>query len=233
MSLGTQPVGAATPEGDGGAPITDQQRRFFETFGFLELPGRFRDDMAAVAEAFDEVFAAQTPWEMNEALHFNERRLIVPDITSAHPVLGALVTDPRTRTIVSGLLGDGYEPGVSDGSIFSCDTSWHSDTFGAPMDEYHLKLSFYLEPLDHDSGAIRMIPGTNDWMAPFSKSLRRDLLDPAAIEERFGVQPDEIPSWTLRSTPGDVVVWNYRTIHASFNGGQRRRLLSLNFRAAG
>ena len=35
-------------------------------------------------------------------------------------------------------------------------------------------------------------------------------------------------AWT--DLPGDVVAWNFRTIHASFNGQERRRLFSLNFK---
>ena len=27
-----------------------------------------------------------------------------------------------------------------------------------------------------------------------------------------------------------MIAWDFRTIHASFNGGERRRLFSINFR---
>ena len=62
------------------------------------------------------------------------------------------------------------------------------------------------------------------------KQLRKNLERPHGAREVYGVANDEIPSWTLETDPGDLVVWNFRTIHASFAGGLRRRLFSINFR---
>ena len=209
--------------------LSDQQKAYFETFGFLLLPGLFADDIAAMTTAFEETFEQHPAWESHEQLHFNDKRLIIPDFTSQHPTLHALLDDPRVVGTVTSLIGPEFETLASDASLFYCDTSWHPDTYGSPIDRYHVKLSFYLDPLSGSNGAIRMIPGTNHHRSPYATQLRDELSDHASIEQRFGVQPHEIPSWTLESQPGDVVAWNYRTIHASFNGGQRRRLFSLNF----
>jgi hypothetical protein len=46
----------------------------------------------------------------------------------------------------------------------------------------------------------------------------------------FGVPYDEIPSYPLETDPGDLVVWSFRTVHASFGGDARRRLFSINFK---
>ena len=40
----------------------------------------------------------------------------------------------------------------------------------------------------------------------------------------------DIPAVVLSSQPGDVVAWNYRIVHAAFNGPPRRRHLSFGFR---
>ena len=50
-----------------------------------------------------------------------------------------------------------------------------------------------------------------------------------ADPETLGVTGGEIPSVTVESTPGDLIIWNFRTIHGSYNGGERRRLFSMNF----
>jgi len=210
--------------------LTDQQKAFFDTFGFLRLPGLFADDIEVLTREFEKVFEQQAPWESREALHFNDRRLIVPGFIDHSPILHGLLADPRVVGTVSSLIGDEYVDGESDGSLFYCDTSWHPDTFGSPLERYHVKLSFYLDPLHGANGAIRMLPGTNFHHTPYAELLRDKLSDPAAIEDTFGVAPDELPSWTLESEPGDVVAWNFRTIHASFNGDERRRLFSLNFK---
>jgi ectoine hydroxylase-related dioxygenase (phytanoyl-CoA dioxygenase family) len=98
------------------------------------------------------------------------------------------------------------------------------------LEQLHVKLSFYLDPLDADSGAIRLIPGTNDWTSAFATQLRSDLATPDRVQQTLGVRWDEVPSWPLATVPGDLVVWNFRVIHASFGGSERRRLFSMNFR---
>jgi hypothetical protein len=213
--------------------LTPEQRRFFDTFGFLKLEGLFAADIESITEGFEAVFAKEEPWDYLNDLHFNQRRQIVPDIAGRSPVLGSLLSDPRTVGVVSSLLGDEYEVRASDGSIFSCDTSWHADTFDAPLTRRHVKISLYLDPLSSDSGAIRVLPGTNFWQTAYATELRRDLDDPSKIQEHLGVAPQDLPSWTIQSRPGDAVVWDFRVIHASFNGSERRRLLSLNFRESG
>jgi ectoine hydroxylase-related dioxygenase (phytanoyl-CoA dioxygenase family) len=77
-----------------------------------------------------------------------------------------------------------------------------------------------------------MIPGTNHYQSTFARTLRRDFTDVNGPEDVFGVDREEIPAYVLETEPGDAVVWDYRTIHASFGGRQRRRLLSLNFKEA-
>jgi hypothetical protein len=211
--------------------LTPQAVAYFDTFGFLRLPGLFVDDIDRLTEGFEEIFAANATMDTNERLHFDQQRRIIPGFIEKSQRLAGLVDDPRVVGVVTSLMGDAHEYAQSDGNLFYCDTSWHPDTYFAPLVRYHVKLSFYLDPLLGESGAIRMIPGTNHHETPFAETLRRDLRDPMAIKEIYGVEHDQIPSWTLESTPGDLIVWNFRTIHASFNGGERRRLFSLNFRA--
>jgi len=101
--------------------------------------------------------------------------------------------------------------------------------YAAPLQHYHVKLSFYLDELGGESGAIRIIPGSHFHQQTFARTLRRDFNDPARIKAVYGVEGRDIPSVTVESTPGDLIVWNFRTVHASYNGGQRRRLFSLNY----
>ncbi len=212
--------------------LTPSQRHFYDTFGFVKLPGLFADSIERMERGFEEAFRDGEVWDMNEALHFDQRRLIVPGVIDRSPDLSWMRDDRRVTELVTSVLGPGYEFANSDGSLFYCDTSWHPDSYGAPMTIRHLKLSFYLESLHGASGAIRMIPGTNFWKSPFAVAVREGVDDPQRISEVFGIEPDELPSWVLESEPGDCVAWDFRTIHASFNGGERRRLFSLNFREA-
>jgi hypothetical protein len=224
--------GADAAEAVAGVVVSPQQKAYFDTFGFVVLPGLFADDAPRITAGFEEVFANEGNPRMEtfEELHLEQRRVIIPQFVTRTPNLSWLLDDPRTLGAVSGLLGPGAEYAESDGNLFFCESSWHPDTYGAALTRRHLKLSFYLDPLHGESGAIRMIPGTNHHRTPFAKALRANLEDPSAIADIYGVEPNEIPSWTLASEPGDVVAWDFRTIHASFNGGERRRLFSINYR---
>jgi Phytanoyl-CoA dioxygenase (PhyH) len=222
-------------DGDGDATVavvSPQQKAYFETFGFVVLRGLFADDADRLVDGFEEVFANEDHPRMEtfEELHLDQRRVIIPQFVTKTPKLSWLLDDPRVDGAISTLLDPGYEYAESDGNLFYCESSWHPDTYGAPLTRRHLKLSFYLDSLHGENGAIRMIPGTNHHRTPFAKTLRANLEDPRRIADVYGVDYHEIPSWTLESEPGDVIAWDFRTIHASFNGGERRRLFSINFR---
>lgn len=205
--------------------------RYFETFGFVRLPGLFADDIAELTEAFEAVFAAQQEqaYETFDDMHFGRRRLSLPYFLEYHPRLKELETDPRILGVVTSLMGDGYEYRQTDGNLLWCDTSWHCDIYDSPLDQFHIKLFFYLDPLGADSGALRVIPGTNFQDSAYARGLRNDLHPWSGIEEHFGVTPDQIPSFAIDNEPGDLIVGNFRTIHATFGGAERRRLFTMNY----
>jgi ectoine hydroxylase-related dioxygenase (phytanoyl-CoA dioxygenase family) len=212
--------------------LTAQQVRYFETFGYLKLPGLFRGDIDEIVAGFEDVFAADGHPRMDyyHSLHGDQRRSIIPQFVTKNPRLAQLLDDARVTGIVTSLLGADFEYAESDGNLFDCESTWHSDMYGAPLHVHHVKLSFYLDTLRADSGAIRVIPGTNFFNEDFARNVRKRINEPEKIASEFGVDDREIPSVVLETDPGDVVVWDFRTIHASFYGGTRRRLFSINFR---
>ncbi|MGZ4729265.1 MAG: phytanoyl-CoA dioxygenase family protein [Acidimicrobiales bacterium] len=231
--------------------LTPQQRAFFEAFGFLRIPGTLASEIAEITEAFDAVVAC-TPAvvdvgelnveTMGEALtragridsyhhlHQGRHRAIIPDFLERDPVLERLVRDPRITGPVAALLGPDVEYFGSDGNVLDCDTSWHCDVYGSPIEQYHVKALVYLDELDETSGALRAIPGTNWYTSEFARRMQQDLSDWATVEDIFGVPHDEIPSVAVPSRPGDLILLNFRTMHATFNGRDGRRLFTLNFR---
>lgn len=211
--------------------LTPQQIHFFETFGFLKIPGLFADDIDNIILGFEELFGnkEQPVWETQEALHGDERRVIIPGFIEQSPRLAPLQHDPRVLGVVQSLIGSEYKWSSSDGNLFYCESYWHPDNYDAPLQHYHVKLSFYLDDLTGSNGAIRLIPGSHFHQQTFARTLRKDFQDAASIPDLYGVDGRDIPSYTVHSTPGDLIIWSFRTIHASYNGGERRRLFSLNF----
>jgi hypothetical protein len=221
--------------------LTPQQRAFWDAFGFVRLRGLFRDEAPRLAEGFDAVFAANPPsmvissdedvlQRTPRATSRTYRHIIAPDFVERSPLLRALPQDPRVLGVVASLLDVPAAYRASDGHLFHCDTSWHYDAYGSPLEQNTLKLSFYLDPLRADSGAIRVIPGTHDHLSQFSRRLQETLYRaPEGIRELYGVDAEEVPSWTVETDPGDILVWSFRTFHASFHGPEARRGFFLTF----
>ncbi len=216
------------------ATITREQAAFFRTFGYLKLPGVFSGEIGEISAAFDQLFEEFESSRVDMsgvAIHGYGERTMIPAFVDRHPDLARLRTDPRISGIVTPLLGDAAEYRDSDGNIFSCDTEWHCDIFGAPMKIQHLKISLYLDPVRAESGAPRVIPGTNHSQSEYARSLRSSFGENIShVEDVYGVVARDVPSVVLDSDPGDVLLWDYRTIHASYGGGPRRRLITMNFR---
>lgn len=220
--------------------LSPQQETFFRTFGFLKLPGLFAKESELIQAGFEEVFAAEkNPFVLDpkneyhctrDPAYRNNPRQIIPSIIDKSDKLRWIRDDRRIRAIAGALLGEGYEYAESDGNLFNCDVYWHIDSYGAPVDIRHIKIYFYLDRLRPESGALRVIPGSQHAGGAYAWRLRGNLHQPARVKEIYGVDLDEIPSWKLDSEPGDIIVGDLRTFHASFGGAPRRRLFTVNFR---
>ena len=201
-----------TAEVDSQYLLSPQQIYFFETFGFLKIPRLFADDIDDIIGGFEDLFGDedQPVWETKEALHGDERRVIIPGFIEQSPRLAPLQNDPRVLGIVQSIVGRDYIWSSSDGNLFYCESYWHPDDYAAPLHHYHVKLSFYLDDLTGKSGAIRIIPGSHFHQQTYSRTLRRAFKDEAGVNELYGIPGGKIPSITVESTPGDLVIWNFR-----------------------
>lgn len=227
--------------------LSAQQIAFFRQYGYLKVPGLFSaEEMARIEAGFESVFKEymnasgealmhikDSPLHVADQPQTRKERFLIPGIIESSSELGDIPGDPRITGVVESLIGKNYVYRGSDGSIFNCSTSWHYDFFNDPFDKTSLKLSFYLDSLNHDSGAIRFMPGTN-MDNEYTRTLRRvfNFRGDEKPEEVFGIKPEDAPSVTVETEPGDLVLWNYLTMHATFHGNVRRRQIGLNFTQA-
>jgi hypothetical protein len=220
-----------------GFRLSPQQLNYFHTFGYLKLPGLFKNDIQRMTDGFEEVYAKQPPDRVitedplqdtdNETFQ-DRRRSIIYNIVDKSDNLRWLTTDPRILAIVNGIVGENWEARPTDGHIFHCDTSWHPDM--GSDNRFRLKLSFYLDRQRADSGAIRLIPGSQFYEGEYAKTLLDKLYgSPKKVKESLGIEADTVPCSIIETDPGDLLCWNFRTFHATFHGFDRRRLFSMTY----
>jgi hypothetical protein len=197
--------------------ITEQQLRFFETFGFLTIPGLLRQEIAWIEDEFEAV------WRDRGVVHDGSRRSCIVPFIDQRERLCTVLDLSQIEDLVNGLLGPDANYLGGDGNFYTGDTAWHSDGFHTAGK--YLKVAIYVDPVGQGTGCLRVIPGSHrqpphsDWEA---RQARRS-------DELWGIPGNEVPAVPLISRPGDVVAFNHNLMHASFGGSRRRRMFTLNF----
>jgi len=197
--------------------LTPLQVQRFETFGYLVLPQLLGDDIGWITEEFHAVFAESS------LEHDGTKRTAIVPFVDQRERLAALVDHDAIEGVLGPLLGDDFTYCGSDGNFYSGDTGWHAD--GNHSIGKYLKIAIYLDPVDGDSGALRVIPGSHRAAALNGGWAARDA---GRSVDLWGIEMRDVPSVTLRSEPGDVVVFNHNIMHASFGGSTARRMFTLN-----
>lgn len=198
--------------------LSKEQIRFFEVFGFLKFPGLISDSLDWIQEEFKLTFDTNTIISKHDG---TKRSCIYPFIDQ-RAKMSALLDDPRIEGIAASLLGGDFNYVGSDGNYYTGDTAWHRD--GRHEKYRHIKIAFYLDPLDGNSGALRVIPGSHRLHDQYGA----DLNETNRSSEAWGVSGPEVPAQVLNVAPGDVLVFNHNLMHSSWNGGNTRRMFTLN-----
>jgi hypothetical protein len=203
-------------------PLTEQQLRFFETFGYLSFPGLLADRIQAIQDSFESVWEERGGGHDGRPHDGQRRSCIVPFIDQSE-YLCTLVDDPRIRGIAASLLGDDFNYMGSDGNYYAGDTGWHSDGWHTEIRD--VKLAFYLDPLTRDTGCLRVIPGSHHIDDTYAKTLQAQV---GKSQDLWGMHGRDIPAVALETQPGDLVCFNHNTKHAAFGGGTQRRMFTIN-----
>lgn len=219
--------------------LSDQQCTFFQTFGFLAVRGLLASEIAAITEVFEEIWQQHGGGHAGRP-HDGVARSALAQFIDQDARLCALLDDPRINGIAADLLGEDFNFSGSDGNYYVGDTRWHSDGWRT-NGVLHIKMALYLDPVTSETGCLRVIPGSflpDDKYSSTLQSLIRQIptdtqfLDPQLSEEQrqgpWGMRGRDIPAVALESEPGDLLVFNHNLKHASFGGGTRRRMFTMN-----
>jgi Phytanoyl-CoA dioxygenase (PhyH) len=193
----------------------EHDRRFFETFGFLQVPGALHDEIEWINGEFDQVFIDQN------VVHDGTARTMVLGFIARRERLFGILELPIIEELLACLLGLDASYIGSDGNYYTGDTQWHAD--GAHAVGTFIKIAFYLDPVDEGSGALRVIPGSHRLSDPEWKARQA-----AASQDLWNIPGESVPATVLRSRPGDLVVFNHNLMHSSWGGNDKRRMFTIN-----
>ena len=133
--------------------LTQEQINHFQTFGFLTFRQLFsQDELKTIHTEFE---AAMTEAFRDDPFDGTRRHWLItmgPDT----PFLASLLEDPRFCDTAEQLYGEDVFGIASDINRYVGDTRWHPDT--GSLHQYGVKFAYYLQPVDAESGALRLIP---------------------------------------------------------------------------
>jgi hypothetical protein len=185
--------------------VVDADIEHFRTFGFVVLRGAL--EAAQLSEEMDRSFAdgLRSSFEAEVGGRVLSAAYL-PMMCETTPVSLALLdhfAGPAAQ-----LLGSPVLPVRAKGVIYFGAAAWHNDS---DRDVASIGFLAYLEPLDVDNGALRLIPGSH----------RREFGD--ALRTYLAVSTSTLPGHVVPTTPGDVIVFDEHLYHASTGGRNRRQ----------
>jgi hypothetical protein len=200
--------------------LTLSQCQFFNAFGYLALPKLFSPaEIERIADGFERSIQAFG----GGRTHNGSRRTMFGGPIEHLPEMCTVLDDERILGAAGSLIGPDFNYTGGDGNYYTGDTGWHPD--GGWGQLFAIKLAFYLDPVSRDTGCLRVIPGSHEPGHP----VRQRGIDPNKAQELYGVHPRDFPgNVALETQPGDLVIFNHDTYHASYGGGARRRMFTMN-----
>jgi hypothetical protein len=189
--------------------LSSEQKRFFDDFGYIFLPGLMKDEVGWITDEYERLFLDAG------IVHDGTKRSSLGRIMEKSALMCTILDNPKVDGLLSGLLGEEYNYLGSGADLYVEDGLWHPDCNDAPV--LIVKWAMYMDHLTKDTGALRVVPGshTQGWVGN---------LDTKAL---WNLDIDEVPCAAPDNVPGDVLVFNLATLHNSIGGGNRRRMLNL------
>lgn len=195
--------------------LSDLEVGQFRAFGFTVLRSCLAEcEVKELQEAHDRVIAKAPAYDYFAE---NGTRMLSPFV-QADDAFGALIEHPGVMEAMRDIWGTEclYIAG-SDMWANRDDTPWHTD--GQPgRQAVTLKTAVYLDEQDRDLGSLNLIPGSHH--PGFSAALFRSCGRWDRGRPRLRLDPHSIPgAVSLRTLPGDVVLWDNRLWHSAFSAG--------------
>ena len=200
--------------------LTDDQLRFFKSFGYAVIRGLLRpEDLETIQREHRQGLRAAFPNEPFDGLLGQWTRMSNEDT----PFFASLPEDPRFHRPAQQIGGDDVLGNGTDAHFAVGNTNWHADTGWQPdavNEQRGIKYHFHLDSVRAETGALRFIPGSHLLRGSERKSFGE------SIEN---VPVADVPCQPVPTDPGDVILFDIRTWHASFGGRPGRRTCNVEY----
>ena len=212
--------------------ITHADKQFFEMFGFLIIRNVLsRSEIKLIEKEYDYGFIKTLEHHSNG---FGMRKQFNwSNLNEKCPNLCSLPYQKNILRTVKTLMSHKIFPYLCNSNNFNGPaTEWHTDQ-AANTDCFAVKVAFYLDELDENSGGLRFLPCSH------REPLNSDLLDFGLhgsnetdikdYQSKSGLEIDQVPSYYCRTNPGDMVIFNLKIWHSSLGGQKNRRNVTINY----
>ena len=212
--------------------ITHADKQFFDMFGFLIIRNVLsRPEIKLIEKEYDYGFKKTLEHHSNG---FGMRKQFNwSNLNEMCPNLCSLPYQKNILRIVKKLMSHKIFPYLCNSNNFNGPaTEWHTDQ-AANTDCFAVKVAFYLDELDENSGGLRFLPcshreplNSDLWDFGLHGSNEMDIKD---YQSKSGLEIDQVPSYYCRTNPGDMVIFNLKIWHSSLGGGKNRRNITINY----
>lgn len=206
--------------------LTKTQIDFYCTFGFLKFNQYFSENELEIINT--EFEAGMILAGLNDRPDNHLMLLKWSDMGPESPFLRSLQEDPRFLGVAEQIYGEDVVGVFCNANRYSGNsTEWHPDVENIHF--HGIKFLIYLQPVDGESGALRVIPGSHK-NPLHDKLLEIKLRGPdSPYLNASGYEINDIPAHICNSEPGDVIAFDFRLWHAAWSGTTDRRMCSLNY----
>lgn len=181
--------------------LTEDHIERFRTLGFLVLQGALDGAaLGALVEEVDAAIAAAGPRD-------DETGGITGHYVPAGNRQASAELVERFQPLAAQLLGREVFPVAAHEILLFAEAWWHVDV---GPDVSALKVAVYLETLDAENGALRVLPATH-------------LIPQQRLDALHRMNPHYVPCHVIESKPGDAIVFHAHLWHAALNGRDRRQ----------
>jgi hypothetical protein len=199
--------------------LTTAQADHFSTFGFAVLRGFLADRSAALRAETDGAIRDAYAATYNERVIDGISGHYLPMAARLTPVSASLVCDDaRFIDAAEQLLGGPVIPECPEGVLYFAEASWHTDD---GIGVRGVKFAAYFDKLTGGNGALRLIPGSHHPEQNARLAAYRDRQRPIRTDTEAAAYQASIPGYVAATVPGDVIVFDLHTWHASLSGRDR------------